>query len=286
MLVTMKDMLAEAKRARNAVGGFNCATLESARAAVEAAQELNVPMVLMHAEVHEQYIPIELAAPIMLALAKRATVPVCVHLDHGTTLEYAARALRLGFTSVMIDASGRSPGDNIAETRAVARMAHAMGATVEAELGSMPHNFGGELETYAPEDFYTDPDEAGTFVEETGVDALAISFGTVHGVYKVAPKLNLDIVSRVAEATGGLPLVMHGGSGLSDADYRGAIERGICKINYYTYEALAGGRGARQAVVDCPEGLQYHSLAATATDYMRRDVRRAMRVFAGMPGEA
>lgn len=283
MLVNMKEMLREAEARKIAVGGFNCATLESARAAVAAAEEMNMPFILQHAEVHEEYIPLELAGPIMITLAKNAKVPVCVHLDHGSSLEYVTRALRLGFTSVMYDASGKSFEENAAETATVVRMAHAVGATVEAELGNMPHNLKGEMELseYKPEDFYTVPEDAKKFVDQTHVDALAISFGTVHGVYKATPKLNFDIVRKVRAAVGELPLVMHGGSGLTQEDYHTAIACGIRKINYYTYEAMAGGRGTYQVVKDKPEGLQFHDVAMKATEFMTADVKRAIRLFMG-----
>lgn len=281
MLVSMKEMLREADQKGYAVGGFNCATMESARAALAAAEELGLPFILQHAEVHEEYIPLELAASVMLTLAKTARVPVCVHLDHGGSIENVSRALRLGFTSVMIDASAKGLEANTEETRMVVRMAHAVGATVEAELGNMPNNLNDNLGEYRPEDFYTVPEDASAFVKATGVDALAISFGTVHGVYKDTPKLDFDIVRRVREATDGLPLVMHGGSGLTPDDYHQAIQNGIRKINYYTYEALAGGRGTYDIVQRIPQKLRFHDVAMAATEWMKRDVMQAMRLFAG-----
>lgn len=281
MLVNMKRMLEHASQNRYAVGAFNCATLESAQAAIRAAEELNMPVILQHAQAHEKYISIEMAAAIMLTLAKQASVPVCVHLDHGGSMEYVARALRLGFTSVMYDASSASLARNTEETRMIVRLAHSVDVTVEAELGSLPHNFTGELSDYCPEDFYTVPEEAARFAADTGVDALAVSFGTVHGLYKSSPKLSFDIPRRIHQLTGGLPLVMHGGSGLSADDYRRAIDAGVCKINYYTYEALAGGRGAYQAVAAQPEGLQFHDVAMTATEWMKQNVKQVLRIFAG-----
>ena len=278
MLVTMKEVLRIAADRKIAVGGFNCATLESARAAIGAAEELGLPFILQHAQVHDVYMPLRLAAPIMLALAKDATVPVCVHLDHGTDPDYVKKAIELGFTSIMYDASAKPYDVNLRETAEMASFAHAAGVSVEAELGRMP---GGD-EAVTPENCYTDPGEAAIFAAETGVDALAISFGTAHGVYKTTPKLSIDVVRRVAEATGGLPLVMHGGSGVSHADYHAAIEAGIRKINYYTYEALAGGKGTYAAVKKQPDGLQFHDVAMTATAYMKEDVATAMRVFTGM----
>ncbi len=282
MLVNMKEMLNEANKKNIAVGAFNCATLESARAALMAAEELGIPLILQHAEVHEEYIPMEISGPIMLNLAKNASVPVCVHLDHGSSIESVTKAIRMGFTSVMIDASSLEYEENIKLTEQVVKIAHSVDVTVEAELGNMPHNLKGELGEYRPEDFYTIPEQAAKFKEKTNVDAMAISFGTVHGVYKCTPKLDFSIVEKVSKATDSLPLVMHGGSGLSDSDYENAIKNGIRKINYYTYEAMAGGRGVYSAVKEKPEGLQFHEVAACATEYMRQDVLRVMKLFSGI----
>ena len=279
MLVNMKEMLADAAKGGYAVGGFNCASLESAIAAVRASEETGMPFILQHATVHEQYLPLSVAGPIMLQLARSAKTPVAVHLDHGSSVEHCLRALAMGFTSVMFDGSALPYAENIEATAAVAKSAHSLGATVEAELGSMPHNFSGELGEYTPEDFYTKPGEAAEFAEKTGVDALAISFGTVHGIYKTTPKLSLDVINRVREATNGLPLVMHGGSGLADDDYREAIARGICKVNYYTYGALAGGRAVYDIVKAKPEGLQFHDVAVAATDAISEDIRRVMKTL-------
>jgi len=163
-------------------------------------------------------------------------------------------------------------------------MAHAMGVSVEAELGRLVTGEAGSKEEAGPalkaEDFYTDPAEAEAFCKETGVDALAIAFGTAHGFYTAQPKLDFDVVKNVAKATG-LPLVMHGGSGLTDEDYRTAIACGIRKINYYTYQALAGGRGIYETVAAQPQGLYFHDAAVAATNAMREDVTRILRVFGG-----
>lgn len=279
MLVNMKDMLADAAKGGYAVGGFNCASLESAMAAVRASEELNMPFILQHAPVHNQYIPLSVAAPIMLHLARTAKTPIAVHLDHGGSVEECLKALAMGFTSVMFDGSALPYAENIAQTALVVKAAHALGATVEAELGSMPHNFKGELGEYTPEDFYTRPEEAAEFAEKTGVDAMAISFGTVHGIYKTTPKLSLDVITRVREATGGLALVMHGGSGLTNDDYFNAIDCGIRKVNYYTYGALAGGCGVYDIVKEIPEGLQFHDVAVRATQAMADDVAKVMRIL-------
>ena len=279
MLVNMKGMLADAAKGGYAVGAFNCASLESAIAAVRASEELDMPLVLQHTWVHEKFLPLAIAVPMMLYFAEKAKTPVVVHLDHGNSLEQCLKALALGCTSVMIDGSTLPFAENAALAAQVVKTAHGLGATVEAELGSMPCNFNGELGDYAPEDFYTRPAEAAAFVERSGVDALAISFGTVHGVYKTTPKLSLDVISRVREATGGLPLVMHGGSGLTDDDYRNAIARGVCKVNYYTYGAIAGGQAVNRLARTKGDDLQFHDVTTCATDAMAEDFKRVMRVL-------
>ena len=281
MLVNLSELMRIAETRCIAVGAFNGPTLESAVAALEAAESLRMPLILQHAPVHDKYISLARAGRIMLMLADEAKIPVCVHLDHGTDFDVIMQAIRVGYTSVMFDASGLPFEENLRKTQEVVRLAHAAGVSVEAELGNMPHNFYGELAEYSPEAFYTVPEDAARFSAETGVDALAISFGTVHGVYKAKPKLNFDIIRRVREATGGLPLVMHGGSGLSDEDYRTSISCGIRKINYCTYQALAGGQGLYDIVAAQPEGLYFYDAAAAATTAMREDVARILRVFGG-----
>jgi len=279
MLENMKGILAEATKGGYAVGGFNFASLESGLGAIRASEELGIPFVLEYAPVHEQYVAMEVAAPIMVQLASAAKTPVAMHLDHGGSVEICLKALKMGFKSVMFDGSALSYEENIRQTAFVCKVAHEFGATVEAELGSMPHNFNGELGAYTPEDFYTKPDEAARFVAETGVDALAISFGTVHGVYKTTPKLSFDVIDAVRRSTGDLPLVMHGGSGLSETDYHTAISKGIRKINYYTYGALAGGKSVYEIVKEKPTGLQFHDVAVAATQAICDDVKRVMRIF-------
>ncbi|MBQ2628426.1 MAG: class II fructose-bisphosphate aldolase [Kiritimatiellae bacterium] len=279
MLVNMKGVLADAAKGGYAVGGFNFASLESGMGAVRASEELAVPFVLEHAPAHEEYCPFDVAAPIMLQLAKAAKTPVVAHLDHGDSVELCLKALRLGFSSVMFDGSALSYEENIEKTAFVCKVAHEFGATVEAELGAMPHNLKGELREYTPEDFYTRPEEAARFVAETGVDALAISFGTVHGVYKAEPKLAFGVIDEVRKATGDIPLVMHGGSGLSNADYRQAISRGIRKVNYYTYGAIAAGEAVREYVADHEGKLMFHDIAVCATDAVCADVKRVMRIL-------
>lgn len=278
MLVTLKEILAIANARGCAVGSFNTPNMAGIRAVIAAAEELNEPVILMHAQVHEEMglCKMDEIAPVMLFFADRASVPVCVHLDHGTDLYYIKRGLDIGFSSVMYDGSTLDEKLNFANTSIAVGMASACGASVEAEIGSM-----GVRESGAEggESIYTDPDDAERFARETGIDALACAFGTAHGLYLKQPKLDFDRLKKIASLTS-VPLVMHGGSGVSHADYKRVIELGIRKINYYTYMAKAGG----SAVCDLGDKTFYHDIELAAIDSMKADVMSAMRVFAKTEG--
>ncbi len=289
MLVTMKEILKDAKERKYAVGAFNVPNLESIQAVISAAEELNVPVILQHAEVHENLISMQEIGPIMLDYAKRALVPVCVHLDHGASFDLCVQAIRLGFTSIMYDASSKSYEENFNETKEIVKIAHAAGVSVEAELG---HIFtssvgGGEGRgAVGAEDFdslddcYTDPVTAKTFVEGTDVDALAISFGTTHGVYLTEPKLDLNRITEIKNEID-IPFVMHGGSGVSDEDFKTAIRNGITKINYYTYGAMAGGNRIREYVQSVGKGeIFLNDILDAGKEGVKKDVKAAMKIFA------
>ena len=282
MLVNLKEILEIVEERGCAVGMFNATGFDSLQAVIRAAEELNEPVIIAHAEVHNVYNDISLVGPAMVAMAKEAKVPVCVHLDHGTSLEMIWRALRLGFTSVMIDASALPYEENLALTKRVTEAAHAMGVSVEAELGRLVTDESGESSegvTLPPEAYYTDPEEARAFCEETGVDALAIAFGTAHGFYKSQPKLDYTVIERVRAATG-LPLVMHGGSGVSEEGFMSSIKAGIRKINYYSYMSKAGYEAAR-AVIESGKTGYLHDVEYAAMKAMTEDVKKAIKVFAG-----
>ena len=279
MLVSLNEILAIAKEKNIAVAAFNTPNLEFVTAVLNAAEKLNVPVILSHAEMHDPVAPLDVIGPVMVYFAKAAKVPVCVHLDHCENLDYMKRALDVGFTGVMYDGSTLPYAENAANSKAAVAMAHACGASVEAEIGTLPAREGGEV-VNAAGPVYTDPDLAVTFCRETGIDALAPSFGTAHGIYKSKPVLDLDRVKVIAEKTG-LPLVMHGGSGVSDEDYRTAIRNGIRKINYYSYMSKAAVTAAHE-MLRTQDVTFYHDLALTAQQAMEKDAERAMRVFAGL----
>ena len=284
MLVTLKELLDQAKEEKKAVGAFNGTTLEAIRGIIQAAEELDTPVILQHAQSHDDIIDLEEIGPIMLYYANRAKVPVALHLDHGSSFERCVQALRLGFTSVMYDASAKSFEENVEETKEIVKIAHAVGASVEAELGhiftsEVVHGEGGDSDSKDDyenlDDIYTDPQVAKEFVEKTGVDCLAVAFGTTHGVYLTEPKLDLPRVAKIREAAN-VPLVMHGGSGVSDEDYKVAIENGICKVNYYTYMNTAGGKASKDYWADEEKPLFYDSMSLAATEAIKEDVKKAI----------
>ena len=281
MLTGLKEILKIAEERKCAVGMFNATGFDSLQAVIGAAEELNEPVIIAHAEVHNVYNDISFVGPAMLAAAKNAKVPVCVHLDHGVTPAMLWRALRIGFTSVMIDASALPYEENVRMTREITQAAHAMGADVEAELGRLAAGEGGEnaLEGCDPADFYTRPDEAAAFAGSTGIDALAVAFGTSHGFYKAQPKLDFGVVKDCAAATG-LPLVMHGGSGVSEEGFRSAIAAGIRKVNYYSYMSKAGYDAAKREI-SAGKSHYLHDAEYAAMQTMNEDVKRAIRIFAG-----
>ena len=234
-------------------------------------------MILSHAELHEPVAPLSVIGPVMVQAAKLAKVPVCVHLDHCETIAYMEKALKLGFTGVMYDGSALPYEENAANTTLAVAMAKEYGANVEAEIGTLAAREGGAA---AAGPVYTDPELAARFCTETGIDALAPSFGTAHGIYKSKPILDLDRVKVIAEKTG-LPLVMHGGSGVSEEDYRTAIRNGIRKINYYSYMAKAGV-AAVKAMLEAEDVTFFHDLAFAAQNAMEANAEKALRIFAGM----
>lgn len=246
MLVNMNDILLPAKKGSCGVGFFNAVNVEMARAVIETAEELNAPVMVGTAEVLLPAMPLELVAEYLIPMAKKAAVPVCVHYDHGLTFEKCMEALRLGFTSIMYDCSTEDYESNVRKVAEMVRICHAVGATVEGELGHVGDNEGaGKLEK--PSDYYTDPAVAEDYVRRTGIDALAVAVGNAHGDYKFPPKLDFDRIKEISGRTG-VPLVLHGGSGLSDHDFRAAVRKGVCKINIFTDLDKAGKAGAEQGL--------------------------------------
>lgn len=275
MLTNLTNVLKYAEENKIAIGSFNTPNLESVMAVIEAAEELEQPVVLMHAQVHEEMgiCQLNTIGRVMVMAAEQAKVPVCVHLDHGEDVAYLEKGLDLGFTSVMYDGSVLPYAINCENTVKTVEIARHYGASVEAEIGSLGSREGGGA---GGESIYTDPDDAVRFVNETGIDALACAFGTAHGLYLKKPQLDFERLAKIQSMVN-VPLVMHGGSGVSPEDYRKAISLGVRKINYYTYMAKAGGEGV-QAMTDL---TFFHDIAIAARQAMKQDALKAMRVFAG-----
>lgn len=229
-LVKMKALLEQARENHRGVGAFSVGNMEMIKGAVQAAEELNTPIILQIAEVRLKHSPLALMGPMMVQAAKEAKVDIAVHLDHGLTVETVKKALELGFTSVMFDSSTYPFEENIERTKEVVALAKEYGATVEAELGLVGGSEDGSCDHGIR---CTNPDDAKVFCEQTGVDALAVAIGNAHGNYPVAPKLAFDVLDEIHRKTE-VPLVLHGGSGITDEDFQKAISLGIVKVNIAT----------------------------------------------------
>jgi len=250
MLATLNDVLLPAQKGKYGVGLFNTVNLEMARGVLNAAEKFRSPVIIGTAEVLLPYGPLQELADFLLPMAKRATVPVVLHYDHGLTFEKCLLALRYGFSSIMYDCSTCAYEENLANVRELVKIAHAFGATVEAELGHVGNAEGSDEEELAnPVDFYTEPKQARDFISRTHADALAIAVGTAHGAYKLPPKLDFARIEEIA-ALISTPLVLHGGSGLTDEDFRHAIRCGISKVNIFTDINSAGIIGLQKGLIE------------------------------------
>ena len=229
-LVKRKDLLKRAEEKNIGCGAFSVGNMEMVKGAIRAAEELNTPIILQIAEVRLKNSPLHLMGPMMVQAAKEAKVDVAVHLDHGLTFETVDKALELGFTSVMLDASTLPFEENIAKVKTVVEKARKYGATVEAELGLVGGSEDGSCDHGIR---CTDPDDAVVYARETGIDALAVAIGNAHGNYPVAPTLAFDVLEKIHEKVD-IPLVLHGGSGITDKDFQRAISLGIRKVNIAT----------------------------------------------------
>ena len=272
MLVNLNDVLKKAQKGKYAVGLFNTTDTDMLQAVIEAAEESNSPVILGTAEVLLPYGELKLIAPSVIAAAKRAKVPVVVHYDHGLTFDRCIEALKLGFSSIMFDGSAKPYEQNIAETREMVKIAHAFGATVEGEIG---HVGEAAKEDNLLTDMYTTPEEAKAYLEATGVDALAVAIGSAHGVYKKKPMLNIERLKEISSAVK-VPLVLHGGSGLSDDDFKNTIRNGIAKVNIFTDLCLAGERAMKDGE---EKKLGYLETRNLKVEYIKEAVKHKMALF-------
>ncbi len=281
-IVHMKAMVDHAYAHGYAVGAFDLVSLDFLEGVLKAAESARAPVILSLAEPHFESCELEFIMPAVEAAASRASVPVAIHLDHGASIDSAVQAIRLGCNGVMVDASHESFIDNVNRTRAVVEMAHACGVPVEGELGYVPGVEGEDAERHSGLLQYTTLAEAKGYVERTGVDFLAVSVGTVHGRAKDKPRLDWGRLKEINAALG-MPLVIHGGTGLSDEQFRKLTTLGVAKINYYTALADAAGETIRAAAKAGAHG--YTALTATVREAVAREAERCMRVF-GSAGRA
>lgn len=272
MLVNLNDVLKNAQKEHYGVGLFNTTDTDMLEAVIAAAEELNSPVVIGTAEVLLPYGELKLIAPSILAAAKRASVPVVMHYDHGLTFDRCMEALELGFSSIMFDGSAGDYEKNIADTRKMVEIAHGRGVSVEGEIG---HVGLADTEDNNLTDMYTTPDEAEAYVKATGVDALAVAIGTAHGVYKTKPQLNLQRLSEIRNRVD-VPLVLHGGSGLTDDDFKNTIKNGIAKVNIFTDLCLAGDRAMKEGL---EKGIGYLETRNLKVETIKEAVKKKILTF-------
>ncbi len=272
MLVTMKELLIDAAENNRAVGAFSVGNMEMVIGAVKAAEDMNTPIILQIAEKRLQNSPLELMAPMMVSAAKNSKVKIAVHLDHGLTLGCIKDALSYGFTSVMLDCSLKPLKENIATAKEVVALARENGATVEAELGVVGGNEGDAEEHIIT---CTDPAFAERFCKETEIDALAVAIGNAHGNYPVLPELRFDVLEKIYNITD-IPLVLHGGTGITDEMFKKAISLGIRKINIATASFDALALSAKKYL---SEGSDYFTLSEKMADGVYNNVAKHINIF-------
>ena len=277
MLVNMREMLKTAEKEGYGIGFFNAVNVEMARAVIETAEEMNSPVIIGTAEILLPMMELQNVADYLIPMAGRASVPVCVHYDHGLTYDRCMEALALGFTSIMYDCSTLSYEENVRRVSEMVSICHEKDVTVEGELGHVGDNEG-PGRVLKPEDLFTDPDQAVDYVSRTGVDALAVAVGNAHGDYKFPPKLDFNRIRTISERTG-VPLVLHGGSGLADDDFRRAVREGVRKINIFTDLDKAGKRGAEEAINNGVSALS--GIMSYEIDAMKAVVREKISLFRG-----
>ena len=274
-LVTTKEMLLNAQKGNYAVGAFNVENMEMVMAVMEAAEELKSPVIMQTTPSTVKYAGLDFFLANVKAAAERASVPVAMHLDHGSSFELAMQAYRTGYTSIMIDGSHESFEGNIAVSKAVADACAPSGIPVEAELGKV----GGKEDDLdgGDDNPYTDPNQAVEFVKRTGVNSLAVAIGTAHGVYKGEPKLDLDRLSEIRKVVD-IPLVLHGTSGVPDETVTECVNRGICKVNYATDLRIAFTKGVKEVFGENPDVIDPKKYNAAGKKYVKEYVMSKMQV--------
>ena len=274
-LITTKQILKQAQEGNYAIGAFNVENMEMVMAVISAAEEMNAPVIMQTTPSTVKYAGLDCFLANAKVAASNAKVPVVMHLDHGSSFELAAQALRAGYTSIMIDGSHNDFESNIEISKAVVDMCKPSGVAVEAELGKV----GGKEDDLdgGDGDLYTDPLEAKEFVERTGVDSLAIAIGTAHGMYKGEPKLDLERLSEIRKVVS-VPLVLHGGSGIPDWKVQEAIKRGICKVNYATELRIAYTHGVNTYLKENPDTIDPKKYNKAGIDEVKKFVMEKIQI--------
>lgn len=281
-LVTTKKLLLDAQENGYAVGAFNVENMEMVQAVVAAAEELRSPVIMQTTPSTVKYADLRYFYAMVKVAAQKASVPVVLHLDHGNSFELAMQALRVGYTSIMIDGSHESFEENIAVSKAVTDACHPSGVPVEAELGKV----GGKEDDLdgGEGNPYTDPKEAKIFVEKTAVDSLAVAIGTAHGVYSGTPKLDVERLSEIRKVVT-IPLVLHGTSGVPDEAVKECICRGICKVNYATDLRIAFSKGVNAVLNEKPDTIDPKKYNAQGREEVKQYVMSKIKVC-GSEGKA
>lgn len=271
MLVTLREVLKDAQEKKYGVGLFNTINLEMAKGVLAAAEELKSPVIIGTAEVLLPYASLEELAYFLVPMAKKASVPVVLHYDHGLTDKKIVEAMRLGFSSVMYDCSTDTYENNITRVAQMVKIADMFGASVEGELGHV----GANDESAGDDSIYTEPEQARDFAQRTGVDALAVAIGTAHGAYKEKPRLDIGRLAEISRAVP-VPLVLHGGSGLSDEDFKNCVANGISKINIFTDINCAAAKAAHDFY---KEGCGLTDIQNQITEAVKQETMKKMRIF-------
>ena len=281
MLANMRQMLKDAEDGGYCIGCINTPNLETVRGVIAAAEEVNVPIIIDHAQVHDENgIKVEVIGPLMVEYAKKAKVPVCVHVDHGADFTFVLRCIKAGFSSVMYDLSRLPYEENLSKVKEFTEFAHRMDVTVEAELGIMTLAMGEGWTRETIKTTFTDPAEAADFAERSGVDALAVCFGTAHGIYAEPPELDIQ---RVRDIRAAMPettrVVMHGGSGVDEDQIRAAITAGVSKLNYYSYMGQAATQNMKQLLAGEYGNKQWHDVQEAQVDFIKEYAKGVLTLF-------
>lgn len=277
MIVNLQSVLKDAKEKKYAVGSFNVYNYETIRGVIESAKESQIPAIIAFGERYMENMDFKTVHAVVDAMTKEIDIPIVLHLDHCKSPENIFKAIRAGFTSVMYDGSHLSYEENLKNTKEIVKIAHATGVSVEAELGSLAGGEGSNEGAEDQDEIYTDPIQAKEFVSSTGVDALAVSIGTVHGMYKGEPKISIDVLKEISSRVD-VPLVLHGGSGTPEVTIRDCIQNGICKINVNTEISVYTVEKIKELMTG---EKTYHlsNISLKTVEYVKEIVKKYMSMF-------